>query len=122
MPCPRHHHRREDEMGSRLEPLPSAFLDELISDPTDAIPRPVVTESRAGDGSQPDIGVARGIAVTTLEAEIDCAAVDQGHEIAVSGLCGCCEFGQDVERGERRRVAHYWQFHQFLDGPAAELR
>ena len=76
-PRPRNDHRSEHEIGSRLEALPSALLDQFIADPTEAVPRLVVAESRAGDGSQPDIGEARRVAVATLEAEIDRATADQ---------------------------------------------
>src|SRR5215510_4155514 len=47
-PRPRHHRRSEDHPGSGPEGLPFGSLDQLIPDATEAVPRPVVAEPRAG--------------------------------------------------------------------------
>src|SRR5215468_4956842 len=87
-PRPRHHRGSEDHIGSGLEALPFGSLDQLMADATEAVPRPVVAEPRAGNGSQPGVGITGRPTVATGDAEIHCATVDQDPEIVISGERG----------------------------------
>src|SRR3984893_6903590 len=96
-------------IGPGLEALPSASFDQVIAEPAEAVSGLVVAESRSGERAKQYVGEARTVAVAALEAEIDRSAGNQGKQIPIRIECRRHEFGQNIQSGERGRIAHQGQ-------------
>src|SRR6266403_825380 len=109
-------------VGPGLEALQSASFYQVIAEPAEAVSGLIVAESRSGERAKQYIGEARTVAIAALEAEIDRSAGNQGKQTPIRVECGRHEFGQNIQSGERGRVAHQRQVDESLDRAAAELR
>src|SRR5882762_6236123 len=96
-------------IGPGLEAPQSASFDQVIAKPSEAVSGLVVAESRSGERAKQYIGEARTVAVAALEAEIGRSAGNQGKQIPIRIECRRHEFGQNIQSGERGRVAHQRQ-------------
>ncbi len=104
-----------------LETPQSALLDQLITELAEAKTGPIIAKTRAGDRAKHYVREGRAVAVTALEAEIDCSTDDQASQV---GLCvhSCSKhLGQNIQSREGGRVGHHGQINELLDRPAPEL-
>ena len=119
---PRHEEGAEAHVGPGLVTLEPALFDQLIAKPAELSCGLVLVEVSCRDQTEPYVGDTGSVAIAVLEAEIDLPARDQGMQVCIREECGGREPCQNVERRERRRIAHHGQIDQALDGAVSELR
>src|SRR5277367_1002274 len=108
-------------VSTRLVAMQFALLHQLIAKPAESESGPVVSEVRSENHSKPDIGKARSIAVTMLEAEVRDPTDDEVAQNFVGEHCWRYDDRENVEGCAPVRIGHLGQVDQFFDRAAPKL-
>jgi hypothetical protein len=71
VPRPGHNKIPKGHVGTGLVPMQPTLLHQIVAKPAESESSPVIAKVRSENHTKPDIGEARSIAVTVLEAKID---------------------------------------------------
>ena len=82
---------------------------------SEAKPGPVIAKIRPEDHTKPDVGEARSVAITVLEAEIRHPADHKTEQILVGKQRGRHDRGEDVHCRSPFGVSHRRQINELLD-------
>src|SRR3984957_18244086 len=114
MSHPWQHAISDADMRLRLEALRASLSKQTTPELTDSKCILVVAEPMPRDGTEPDIGEARTVVVTALDAETGCSADDQGIKVRIRKQCRSRYPDQNIHCRDRRRIAHQGEINNLL--------
>jgi hypothetical protein len=82
----------------------------------------VAAEAGAGDQAHCHVTLRSGVAVATLQAEIDCSVGSERGEVPVGEDCWQNEASEYVEQRPSLRILHQRQVDEILDSATSEPR
>src|SRR5262244_1406521 len=113
--CPRNDKRSKRHISAGLIAKQSTFFHQVVTKLAEPETSRVVSEARSSEHAQPDIGIARSIAVTVLQAEADHPANHESHQFRIDEQSRRHDLSENVEDVEHIPIGRQGQINEFLD-------